>query len=160
MRDVAKAYELRWSNFVARAGVEGGIPVTAEDLPVPDDKTLQSLVNHPDEDVRRELRARWDPVGRCTLTPRWPRVDPARSQRLKLNCDEALSYSAFNLKLRRYSPARFNSAFRTRMEPPELAKSLDIVVGQCRCVLPVFASTESDVVGVYDLLHPPVCDAL
>ena len=79
VRDVAKAYELRWSNFVARAGVEGGVPVTAADLPVPDDKTLQSLVNHPDEEVRRELRARWDParfnsafrtrmVWRCSLT--------------------------------------------------------------------------------------------
>jgi hypothetical protein len=84
MREISNGFEERWSVFVSRAGVEGGTPVTAADLPVPDDHTLKAMLSGPSEDVRAEVKARW-------------------------------------------SVERFNSAFRTRMDPSELKKALATV---------------------------------
>lgn len=83
MREISRAFDQRWSVFVKRAGVEGGTPVTAADLPVPDDETLRAMLSAGD-DERVEVNMRWN-------------VD------------------------------NFSSAFRTRMDPTELNKSLAIV---------------------------------
>jgi len=61
--------------------------------------TLEVVDGQPRRSVRvLQLLIRDVKVGRCRLTPDWPRVDRAWSPRLKLKRDEPLSSSAFNVE--------------------------------------------------------------
>jgi hypothetical protein len=53
-------------------------------------------------------------VGRCRLTPGWPRLVCAWLPRLKLKSVEALSNFAFNLNLRRYTWAEEEAEAKAR----------------------------------------------
>jgi transmembrane 9 superfamily protein 3 len=68
-------------------------------------------------------------VGRYRLVPVQPRIESARSQRLKLSCDELLSSFAFDFNLRRFLEGNelidSNMEFKFRMDQPKTAVCVD-----------------------------------